>query len=95
MKKVIGNYIRHGINPRKSKDMKPSIKEAAAKYVAKCHKNSDNPRRFNENACEKDFIAGAKSRDAEVEELIVVIKQKENLLIDAYKRIEQFKQEKI
>ena len=40
------------------------IKEAATKYMLKRHKNCDNQRRFNENACEDDFIAGAKSQAA-------------------------------
>lgn len=41
-----------------------TLKNATIKYVLKRHKNSDNQKRFNEAACEKDFMAGVKSKAA-------------------------------
>lgn len=41
-----------------------TLKNYTIKYVLKRHKNSDNQKRFNESACEKDFIAGVKSKAA-------------------------------
>lgn len=61
------------------------LKKAAEEYVLKRHKNSDNQRRFNESACEKDFIAGAKYKFITKKEFIEKVSKQNATFEDEFK----------
>jgi len=69
MNKVIGNYIRQGINPRKSKAI--TIKEAAEKHYQEWRvvEGIIGVPIKDKVHCKGDFIAGAKSQIIRIQEL--------------------------
>ena len=62
-----------------------NLKKAAEQYVIKRHKNSDNQKRFNETACEDDFVAGAKYKFITKKEFIKCVSKKDETFEDEFK----------